>query len=79
MKKSIENELNKIFNQVEKPNRGKEWHKTLKEIIDVYKRTMEDDWYEGKYFLNGKKCIICKDEAHRIIFDVHTLYRFEEQ
>ena len=76
MKVTIGIELNQIFDQIETCYQGKDWQKILGEISDVYKKTMEPSWYEGKYFLKGKVCIICKNDAHRITFDCKTLYKF---
>ena len=79
LKKTTGIELNQIFSEVCDQDKEKEWHEILGQINDIYKKTMNTPWFEGKYFLNGKPCIICKDEAHRIVFDCQTLYRLERQ
>ena len=79
MKKTVEVQLVQICEQVHDHHKLKEWYCTLAKIKDVYKETIVPGWFEGKYYLSGKVCFICRDEGHRIDFDCHTIYRLKNQ
>ena len=79
MKKIVERQLYQIHEQIDSHHKEKLWYKKLEKINNVYKKTIEPNWFEGKYFLKGKVCFICMDEEHRIDFDCQTIYRLHYQ
>ena len=68
-KKTIGIKLKEIFDQVEEPDKGSEWYRSLKRLYEIYVDRIGNMSTWDIHFLGQKFCIICKDRSHRISFD----------